>query len=46
MRKLVAEDGHWATWDNSMIFSNVVYIGDKDNDMLRYHLIDDDGNNI
>lgn len=43
--KLVAEKGHWATRDNSMIFSNVVWLLNE-KDAYTYHLIDDDHNEI
>ena len=43
--KLVAEKGHWATRDNSMIFSNVVWLMNE-KDALTYHLIDDNHNEI
>ncbi len=43
--KLVIDNGHWATKDNSMIFGNVVWLCDK-NDMYLYHLIDDSHNEI
>lgn len=43
--KLVAEAGRWATKDNSMIFSNVIWLCDKD-EMKLFHLIDEDRNEI
>lgn len=45
MLKLVSEDGRFALKDNSMIFSNVVYLVDK-SDVKLYHLIDEKGNEI
>lgn len=45
MLKLVSKEGHWATLDNSMIFGNVVWLMDK-NDAKKYHLIDDNRNEI
>lgn len=45
MLKLVSEVGRWATKDNSMIFSNVVWLCDK-GDMNLYHLIDENKNEI
>ena len=45
MWKLVAEEGRWAVCDNSMIFSNVVWIG-KRKDYLKWHLIDENRNEI
>ena len=47
MYKLVSEiDGsRWAVKDNSMIFSNVVWMSTKE-DSYRYHLIDENGNEI
>ncbi len=43
--KLVADKGHWATKDNEMIFSNVVWLTER-KDAFLYHLIDDDYNTI
>ena len=40
MLKLVSEVGRFALKDNSMIFSNVVYLVDK-GDIKLYHLIND-----
>lgn len=45
MLKLVSEVGKWATKDNSMIFCNVVWLSSKE-DAYKYHLIDDDKNEI
>lgn len=38
--KLVSEIGRWATKDNSMIFSNVVYLVNY-GDIKLYHLVDE-----
>ena len=43
--KLVIDKGHWATKNNEMIFSNVVWLTEK-KDAYLYHLIDDNNNNI
>lgn len=43
--KLVTDKGHWATKNNEMIFSNVVWLTEK-KDAYLYHLIDDNNNNI
>ena len=43
--KLVSDVGRWATRDNSMIFSNVVWISDF-KEALKYHLVDDERNEI
>lgn len=45
MFKLVSANGRWAYKDNSMIFSNVVWLCEEDDKRL-YHLIDDDRNEI
>lgn len=45
MLKLKSKVGRWAIKDNSMIFSSVVYLVDK-NDVQLYHLIDDNNNEI
>lgn len=45
MFKLVSEVGRWAIKDNSMIFCNVVWLSKKE-DAHKYHLIDDDRNEI
>ena len=45
MVKLVSETGHWALRDNSMIFCNIIWEGSY-NDCLKYHLIDDAGNEL
>jgi len=42
MLKLVSDNGRFATLDNSMIFSNVVYLLSEDDTRL-YHLIQEDG---
>lgn len=41
MLKLVSDNGRFATLDNSMIFSNVVYLLSEDDTRL-YHLIQED----
>ena len=43
--KLVTDKGHWATKNNEMIFSNVVWLCEK-KDAYLYHLIDDNNNDI
>lgn len=44
--KLISEVGkRWATKNNEMIFSNVVWLCNED-DIKLYHLIDEDGNTI
>lgn len=43
--KLVSEKGHWATKDNRMIFTNVVYLIEE-KDAYLYHLIDDNNQDI
>ena len=43
--KLVKDKGRWATKNNEMIFSNVVWLTEK-KDAYLYHLIDDNNNNI
>lgn len=40
MLKLVSEVGRFALKDNSMIFSNVVYLIERD-DIRLYHLIEE-----
>lgn len=45
MLKLVSESGRWATKDNDMIFSNVVWLMDE-NDAKNYHLIDEHYNDF
>lgn len=45
MLRLVSDYGRWANNDNSMMFRYVVYLEDE-NDALKYHLIDDDGNDL
>ena len=43
--KLVSEVGRWAYKDNSMVFSNVVWLCSIDDKNL-YHLIDENGDDI
>jgi hypothetical protein len=43
--KLVNNKGRWATKDNEMIFSNVVWLCNKE-DALLYHLIDENATEI
>ena len=43
--RLVTNKGRFATKDNSMIFSNIVWLIDE-NDIKLYHLIDIDGKEI
>ena len=43
--KLFTDKGQWATKNNEMIFSNVVWLTEK-KDAYLYHLIDDNNNNI
>ena len=43
--KLVIDEGHWATKDNSMIFGNIIWLCSED-DVNLYHLIDDNRNEI
>jgi hypothetical protein len=43
--KLVSNKGRWAYLDNSQIYRNVVYLL-KENDVSKYHLIDENGNEI
>ena len=45
MWKLVAEEGRWASLDNSMIFSNVIWIS-KRKEFRKWHLIDENRNEI
>ena len=45
MVKLVSETGHWALRDNSMIFCNVIWESSY-KDCLKYHLIDDEHNEL
>lgn len=45
MLKLVADYGlKWALLDNSMIFSNVVWLDESD--VKRYHLIDENHKDV
>ena len=43
--KLVIDKGNWATKNNEMILSNVVWLCEK-KDAYLYHLIDDNKNEI
>ena len=43
--RLVTNKGRFATKDNSMIFSNIVWLIDE-SDIKLYHLIDIDGKEI
>jgi hypothetical protein len=43
--KLVIDEGHWATKDNSMIFGNIVWLCCEE-DVKLYHLIDDNREEI
>ena len=45
MLRLISDKGRWATKNNEMIFTNIVWLCDRD-DALLYHLIDDDKNEI
>lgn len=45
LMRLQSEEGRWAYLDNSQIYRYVVYLMEK-NDVNRYHLIDDKGNEI
>ena len=45
MLKLVSNTGRWALRDNSMIFSNVVWLIEE-KDAQLYHLIDDNHEEI
>ena len=45
MLRLISDYGRWANSDCSMIFKYVVYL-ENENDALKYHLIDDDGNDL
>ena len=45
MLRLISDHGRWANSDSSMIFKYVVYL-ENENDSLKYHLIDDDGNDL
>lgn len=45
MLKLVSNTGRWALRDNSMIFSNVVWLIEEKDTQL-YHLIDDNHEEI
>lgn len=43
--KLISEHGHWALYDNSMIFGPIVWLVEE-SDVHIYHLIDDKGNEL
>lgn len=43
--KLVSDKGRFALKDNSMIFSNIVWLVDE-SDIKLYHLIDDNYNEL
>lgn len=43
--KLISDKGRWATKDNTMIFSNIVWLTKRE-DVLLYHLIDENKNEI
>ena len=43
---LVSDTGRWATKNNEMIFKYVVFLGETPKDALKYHLIDDEGNDL
>ena len=43
--KLISEKGHFATKDNSMIFSNIVWLV-SEGGSKSYHLIDEDGRGV
>ena len=43
---LVSDTGRWATKNNEMIFKYVVFLGRTPKDALKYHLIDDEGNDL
>lgn len=43
--KLFTDKGHWATKNNEMIFSNVVWLTEK-KDAYLYHLIDNNKDEI
>lgn len=45
MLRLISNTGRWANNDCSMIFKYVVYLEDE-NKALKYHLIDDEGNDM
>lgn len=46
MLKLVANNGgHWIKFNNSMVFSNVVYLLDR-KDAFSYILVDDNDNPV
>lgn len=45
MLKLITNEGKWALKDNSMIFSNIVWLVDE-KDANLYHLIDDNHKEI
>ena len=43
---LVSDTGCWATKNNEMIFKYVVFLGRTPKDARKYHLIDDEGNDL
>ena len=43
---LVSDTGRWATNNNEMIFKYVVFLGRTPKGALKYHLIDDEGNDL
>ena len=43
---LVSDKGRWATKNNEMIFKYVVFLGKTPKDARKYHLIDDEGNDL
>lgn len=43
--KLISENGWWAYHDNSQMYHYVVYLSEE-KDVYKYHLIDDDRNEI
>lgn len=45
MLRLMSNQGRWANHDNTMFFKYVVYL-ENENEALRYHLVDDDGNDL
>lgn len=45
MYKLVSDVGRWSYLNGEMVFSNVVWIGDKD-EAKKYTLIDENGEKI
>ena len=43
---LVSDTGRWATKNNEMIFKYVVFLGRTPKEAIKYHLIDDEGNDL